>query len=72
MAMNFDTIQPKLSQYCLIAVKEGKAIQLFVGRQFAAGVTASLLIAGAFLAVFFPAVGARAESQSTTCEDAVV
>jgi hypothetical protein len=30
-----------------------------------------LLIAGAFLAVFFPAVGARAESQSTTCEDAV-
>jgi hypothetical protein len=71
MAMNFDTIQPKLSQYCLIAVKEGKGTQLFLGRQFAAGVTASLLIAGAFLAVFFPAVGARAESQSTTCEDAV-
>jgi hypothetical protein len=69
--MNFDTIQPKLSQYCLIAVKEGKGTQLFLGRQFAAGVTASLLIAGAFLAVFFPAVGARAESQSTTCEDAV-
>jgi len=71
MAMNFDTIQPKLSQYCLIAVKEDKGTQLFLGRQFAAGVTASLLIAGAFLAVFFPAVGARAESQSTTCEDAV-
>jgi hypothetical protein len=71
MAMNFDTIQPKLSQYCLIAVKEGNGTQLFLGRQFAAGVTASLLIAGAFLAVFFPAVGARAESQSTTCEDAV-
>ena len=69
--MNFETIQPKLSQYCLIAVKEDKGTQLFLGRQFAAGVTASLLIAGAFLAVFFPAVGARAESQSTTCEDAV-
>ena len=71
MAMNFDTIQPKLSQYCLIAVKEGKGTQLFLGRQFAAAVTASLLIAGAFLVVLFPAVGARAESQSATCEDAV-
>jgi hypothetical protein len=48
MAMNFATIQPKLSQYCLIAVKKGKGAQLFRGRQSAAAVTASLLVAGAF------------------------
>src|SRR5450631_739950 len=70
MAMNFDTIQPKLSQYCLIAVKEGKGTQLFLGRQFAAAVTASLLIAGAFFVFLFSVVDVQAQGPFGICEDA--
>ena len=70
MAMNFDTIQPKLSQYCLIAVKEGNGTQLFLGRQFAAAVTASLLIAGAFFVFLFSVVDVQAQGPFGICEDA--
>src|ERR1035437_812370 len=70
MAMNFDTIQPKLSQYCLNAVKEGKGTQLFLGRQFAAAVTASLLIAGAFFVFLFSVVDVQAQGPFGICEEA--
>src|SRR5450830_482662 len=70
MAMNFDTIQPKLSQYCLIAVKEGKGTQLYLERQFAAAVTASLLIAGAFFVFLFAIVDSQAKGPFGICEDA--
>jgi hypothetical protein len=66
--MNFATIQPKLSRYRLITVKQGKGAQLFRGRQFAAAVTASLPVAGAFFGLLFSAVDARA--QGGTCADA--
>jgi hypothetical protein len=68
--MNFATIQPKLSQYCLIAVKKGKGAQLFRGRQSAAAVTASLLVAGAFFVFLFSVVNAHAQGPFGTCEDA--
>jgi hypothetical protein len=43
---------------------------LFLGRQFAAAVTASLLIAGVFFVVLFSVVGAQAGGPSGICEDA--
>jgi hypothetical protein len=43
---------------------------LFLARHFAAAVTASLLIAGAFFAFVFSAVDARAQGSSGLCEDA--
>ena len=42
---------------------------MFLGRHFAAAVTALSLIAGAFLVVLVSAVGAWAETRSGTCED---
>jgi hypothetical protein len=43
---------------------------LFLARQFAAAVTASLLIAGAFFAFFFSVVNAQAQVPFGLCEDA--
>ena len=42
---------------------------MFPARRFAAAVTALLPVAGAFFVFLFPAVDARAESPSGTCED---
>ncbi len=70
MAMNFDTIQPKLWQNYPIAVNEGKGTQLFPRRQFAAAVTASLLIAGAFFVLLFSVVDIQAQGPFGACEDA--
>jgi hypothetical protein len=44
---------------------------LFPAHRYAAAATASLLIAGAFAASLFSAVGARAEGLSATCENAI-
>jgi hypothetical protein len=44
--------------------------QLFPARPFAAAVTASLLIAGAFFVVLFPVVDSRAQGPSGICADA--
>jgi hypothetical protein len=44
---------------------------LFLARQFAAAVTALLLIAGAFFVFLFSVVASRAEAPSGICEDAV-
>ena len=43
---------------------------MFLARQFAAAVTASLLIAGAFFAFFFSVVNAQAQVPFGLCEDA--
>ncbi|MGB8895064.1 MAG: hypothetical protein WCD13_12280, partial [Pseudolabrys sp.] len=43
---------------------------MFLGRQFAAAVTALLLIAGVFFVVLFSLVGAQAGGPSGICEDA--
>jgi len=61
-------IQPKLSQYCLIAAR-GKRAQLHSARQSAAAATALLLIAAAFFVFRFSVVGARAQGLSGGCED---
>ena len=47
-----------------------KGAQLFPARQFAAAVTASLLIAGAFFVFLFSAVDSQAQGPAGTCEDA--
>src|SRR3984893_11013365 len=69
--MDFAMIQPKLSRYCSIAVRGDQGAQLFPARQFAAAVTALLLIAGAFFMFLFSAGEAQAEGLVGTCEDAV-
>jgi hypothetical protein len=43
---------------------------LFVARQFAAAVKASLLIAGAFVVLLFSVVDSQAKGPSGSCEDA--
>ncbi len=49
-----------------------KGFQLFLARRFAAAVTVSLPIAGAFFVFLFPAAEARAEDPSGVCQDADV
>jgi len=66
--MDFAMIQPKLSQHCLVAVKEGEGAQLFLARQFAAAVTALLLIGGAFLVCLFS--DTQAQVPFGSCEHA--
>src|SRR5450759_1405627 len=70
LTMNFATIQPKLSYYSLIALKEGKGAQLFLARQLSAALTSSLLIAGAFFVFLFSVVNAQAQVPFGVCEDA--
>jgi hypothetical protein len=66
--MNFATIQSKLSQYCLIAIR-GKEAQMSFVRQFAAAATALLPLAGTII-VFLLSTAAQADSASGSCEDA--
>ncbi len=54
----------------LFAFQGGKGAQLFLARQFAAAMTAQLLIAGACLVFLFSAVDAQAQSPSRIREDA--
>ena len=62
-------IQPKLSRYCLIAVRRGKGTQLFPARQFAAAVTALMPIFGAFFVIFLSVADLQA-APNGLCEDA--
>jgi hypothetical protein len=79
-------IQPKLRQYCPIAVKQGErgahvlatqvfATQVLALRRFAPAATAFLLVAGAFVATLLASVEAGAQvssaNSSAKCEDAL-
>ena len=59
--MNFATIQPKLSEYCFIAVRKRSRKRWLNWFQHTA-VTASLLNAGAFF--LFSVIGAQADEPS--------
>ena len=61
-------IQLEPSQYCSPGSTRGA--RLFAARQFAAAVTALLLIAGAFSVFLFSVVEAQAKGPSGSCEDA--
>jgi hypothetical protein len=58
----------KAFPYCLL--QSGRGAQLFLARQFAAVVTALLLIAGAFFVFLFSVVDAQAQGPLGSCEDA--
>lgn len=68
----FAMIQPKLSHivYCGPRGEARGEAQLFLARQFAAAVTALLLIAGSFFVFLSLAGDAQAQSPFGTCEDA--
>src|ERR1700728_4397308 len=68
--VDFAIIQPKPWQYWPIASR-GRENPLFPARRYAAAATASLLIAGAFVASLFSAADARADDLSATCESAI-
>jgi len=61
-------IQPKLSN--IVRSGSGTGARLFLARQFAAAVTALLLIAGAFFVFLFSVLDAQAQGPSGSCADA--
>ena len=63
-------IQPKLSQYCFIAVNKDWGAQLFQARPFATASSALLLIAAALFIFVFSSADLRAEGQTGACQDA--
>jgi hypothetical protein len=70
--MDFAMIQSKLSAILSDCCEgtEKRDYQLSLARSFAAFVTASLLIVGAFFISVFSTVDSRAEAASASCEDA--
>src|SRR6185437_16523878 len=68
-AVDFAIIQPKLSQYCVVALKEGRRSMLSA-RPLAAAITALSLVGGAFFILLFSAVDSQAEDAKVDCEAA--
>ena len=70
LVVDFSVIGQSFRNIVSLRLKEGKGAQLFLARQFAAAVTALLLIAGAFFVVLFSAADSQAEAPAGSCADA--